>query len=105
MIKIRRLQLRNDEGRWALEAYAIEDAEGRVTLRYPLGWEYLGARYNGQIREQNLGLDQLEELVSGERLRWLQPEVVEDALVGRTLEALDRECHIPLRGAVRELAA
>ena len=94
MTRIRKLQRRGGDGTWHSDAYAVETHNGQITLRYSLAWEYLGGRYNQVIQEQGLSLDQLEQVLAGDSLRWLPVETLEiddeDAI-----QALDRECHVP----------
>lgn len=100
MVRIRRLQRKDEHGRWYTDAYAIETPDGHVRLRYPLSWEYLGAQYNAEISKQRLSLERLGELLSSRKLRWLAVEtlVVDD---DQALSILDRECNIPtMRKAV-----
>lgn len=46
------------------------------------------------IQERELSLEQLEQVLSGDSLRWLPVETLEmdDA---EAIQALDRECHVP----------
>jgi hypothetical protein len=94
MTRIRKLQRKGEGGTWHSDAYAVETRDGQITLRYSLAWEYLGGRYNQMIREQGLSLEQLEQVLAGDSLRWLPVETFEmddkDAI-----QALDRECHVP----------
>jgi len=94
MTRIRKLQRKGGDGTWHSDAYAVEAHNGQITLRYSLAWEYLGGRYNQMIQEQGLSLDQLEQVLAGDSLRWLSVETLEmddeDAI-----QALDRECHVP----------
>ena len=94
MIRIRKLQRKGEDGAWHSDAYAVEMPGGQVTLRYSLAWEYLGGRYNRLIQERGLSLEQLEQVLAGDSLRWLPVEtfVMDDEQVIRTL---DRECHVP----------
>jgi hypothetical protein len=94
MTRIRKLQRKGEDGTWHSDAYAVETRNGQITLRYSLAWEYLGGRYNRTIQEQGLSLEQLEQVLAGDSLRWLPVETLEmdeeDAI-----QALDRECHVP----------
>lgn len=95
MIRYRRLQVCDNRGRWYTDAYAVEDEQGQVLLRYPLSWEHLGSDYNARIRERKLSLEQLENLLKGPRLRWLAVESL--ALdFAHAVEQLDRECGLVL---------
>lgn len=51
------------------------------------------------IQEQGLSLEQLEQVLAGDSLRWLPVETLEmddeDAI-----QALDRECHVPRAATV-----
>ncbi len=94
MIRVRKLERRGENGDWHSDAYALETSGGQISLRYSLAWEYLGGRYNRMIQEQKLSLEQLEQVLVGDNLRWLPVETLEmndeDGI-----EALDRECHVP----------
>jgi len=94
MTRIRKLQRKGEDGTWHSDAYAVETRSGQITLRYSLAWEYLGGRYHQMIQEQGLSLEQLEQMLAGDSLRWLPVETIEmddeDAI-----QALDRECHVP----------
>ncbi|MGA9349579.1 MAG: hypothetical protein WBW48_12370 [Anaerolineae bacterium] len=94
MTRIRKLQRKGEDSTWHSDAYAVETRNGQITLRYSLAWEYLGGRYNQMIQEQGLSLEQLEQVLAGDSLRWLPVETLEmdeeDAI-----QALDRECHVP----------
>ncbi|PKO22487.1 MAG: hypothetical protein CVU38_09085 [Chloroflexi bacterium HGW-Chloroflexi-1] len=94
MIRVRKLQRKGAGGTWHSDAYAVETHNGRITLRYSLAWEYLGGRYNRMIQERGLSLEQLEQALAGDSLRWLPVETLEmdDEEV---IQALDRECHVP----------
>jgi len=94
MTRIRKLQRKGEDGTWHSDAYAVETHNGQITLRYSLAWEFLGGRYNQMIQEQGLLLDQLEQVLAGDSLRWLPVETFEmdDKDV---IRALDRECHVP----------
>ena len=94
MTSLRRLQRKDERGKWYTDAYAIEVPDGHVTLRYPLSWEHLGARYNAEIRQRRLTLEQLDALWSGRNLKWLMVETLPLAY-DEALRTLDRECHIP----------
>ncbi len=96
MVRIRRLQARDERGKWYPEAYAIETPESKIVLRYPLTWEYLGGRYNAQIAERNLALAELEQVLSGRKLRWLAVETL-PLDYEQALAVLDRECHVPTK--------
>jgi len=94
MIRGRKLQRKGEDGVWHSDAYAIETHDGRVTFRYSLAWEYLGGRYNRMIQERKLSLEQVEQVLTGDSLRWLPVETFakDDEEV---IQALDRECHVP----------
>jgi hypothetical protein len=94
MTRIRKLQRKGGDGTWHSDAYAIETRNGQITLRYSLAWEYLGGRYNQMIQEQGLSLEQLEQVLAGDSLRWLPVETLE-LDEEDTIQALDRECHVP----------
>jgi len=51
------------------------------------------------IQERGLSLEQLEQVLAGDSLRWLPVETLEmddeDAI-----QALDRECHVPRAATV-----
>ena len=88
------IRAEGEDGAWHSDAYAVETRKGRITLRYSLAWEYLGGRYNQIIQEQGLSLEELEQVLGGDSLRWLAVETLEmddeDAI-----QTLDRECHVP----------
>lgn len=94
MTRIRKLQRKGEDGTWHSDAYAVETRNGQIALRYSLAWEYLGGRYNQMIQEQGLSLEQLQQVLAGDSLRWLPVETLEmdeeDAI-----RTLDRECHVP----------
>lgn len=94
MTRIRKLQRKGSDGVWHSDAYAVETRNGQVTLRYSLAWEYLGGRYNRMIQEQGLSLEQLEQVLTGDSLRWLPIETfkTDDEEI---IQALDSECHVP----------
>lgn len=94
MIRIRKLQRKGMDGTWHSDAYAVEMPNGRLMLRYSLAWEYLGGRYNRMIQEEGLSLEQLEQVLGGDSLRWLPIETLETD-DGEAIQALDRECHVP----------
>jgi len=94
MTRIRKLQRKGGDGAWHSDAYAVETHNGQITLRYSLAWEYLGGRYNQMIQEQGLSLEQLEQVLAGDCLRWLPVETLETDDED-TIQALDRECHVP----------
>ena len=96
-MRIRRLQRRDETGRWYSDAYAVEGSEGRLTFRYSLAWEHVGARYHRRIRESGVGLERLEEVLSDPGIRWLPVETIDSRDTG-ALRALDRECQIPCVG-------
>ena len=77
-----------------MDAYAIETPEGHVVLRYPLAWEHMGAEYNAEISKRNLKLSELDKVLSGRHLRWLEPEAFE-MNYDQVLAVLDRECNVP----------
>jgi len=58
MIRVRKLERKDEDGAWRSDAYAVEMPGGQVTLRYSLAWEYLGGRYNRLIQERGLPLEQ-----------------------------------------------
>ncbi|MBM4465960.1 MAG: hypothetical protein FJ014_10490 [Chloroflexi bacterium] len=99
MTRIRKLQRKGEDGTWHSDAYAVETRHGQIKLRYSLAWEYLGGRYNRMIQEQGLSLEQLEQVLAGDSLRWLPVETIEmddeDAI-----QALDCECHVPRAATV-----
>ncbi len=94
MVLIRRLQRKDEKGRWYTDAYAIETPDKRIELRYPLSWEHLGAMYNAEFRKRGLTLVELDQVLSGRNLKWLPLEALQ---VGyeQALSMLDRECNIP----------
>ena len=100
MTRIRKLQRKGEDGTWHSDAYAVETRHGQIKLRYSLAWEYLGGRYNQMIQEQGLSLEQLEQVLAGDSLRWLPVETIEmddeDAI-----RVLDRECHVPRPATVQ----
>lgn len=94
MTRIRKLQRKGSDGTWHSDAYALETHDGRVAFRYSLAWEYLGGRYNRMIQERGLSLEQLEQVLAGDSLRWLPVETFETD-DEEVIQALDRECHVP----------
>jgi hypothetical protein len=94
MTRIRKLQRKGEDGTWHSDACAVETRKGQITLRYSLAWEYLGGCYNQMIQEQGVSLEQLEQVLAGDSLRWLPVETLEmddeDAI-----QALDRKCNVP----------
>ena len=102
-MKVRQLQRRDVDGVWYDDAYAFKNRKGPVTFRYNLTWERAGDHVYGQIREQNIGLSEIEKVVpEGEYRRWLAIEEVEDEKAEAHLEMLDEICCIPLRSTLRE---
>ena len=99
MVRVRKLQRKGKDGAWHSDAYAVETPDGQVALRYSLVWEYLGGRYNRLIQERGLSLEQLEQVLADDSLRWLPVEtfVMGDEQIIRTL---DRECHVPRTATV-----
>ena len=95
MIRIRRLQRKDEKGKWYTDAYAIETPDKRTLLRYPLSWEQVGARYNAEIQRRRLTLERLDELWSGRNLQWLEIETW-SVPYDEALQRLNRECHIPI---------
>ena len=93
MIRVRKLERKDEDGAWRSDAYAVEMPGGQVTLRYSLAWEYLGGRYNRLIQERGLPLEQLEQVLAGDSLRWLPVETCTDD--EQAIRTLDRECHAP----------
>ena len=71
------MQRKGGDGTWHSDAYAIETRNEQITLRYSLAWEYLGGRYNQVIQERGLSLEQLEQVLAGDSLRWLPVETLE----------------------------
>ena len=95
-MKVRQLQRRDVDGVWYDDAYAFSNGKGPVTFRYNLTWERAGDHVYGQIREQNIGLSEIEKVVpEGEHLRWLPIEEIEDEKAEAHLEMLDQICYIP----------
>lgn len=94
MTRIRKLQRRSEDGTWHSDAYALETQGGRITFRYSLAWEYLGGRYNRIIQERGLLLEQLEQVLAGDSVRWLPIETFETE-DEQVIQALDQECCIP----------
>jgi hypothetical protein len=101
MIRVRKLQRKGEDGVWHSDAYAVETPGGQVTLRYSLAWEHLGGRYNRLIQERALSLEQLEQVLAGDSLRWLPVEtfVMDDEQV---IQRLDHECQVPRSAAAGE---
>ena len=88
------MQRKGSNGAWHSDAYAIETPNGQITLRYSLAWEYLGGRYNRMVQERGLSLEQLEQVLTGNSLRWLPIETLETD-DEEIIQALDSECHVP----------
>lgn len=99
MIRVRKLQRKGEDGTWHSDAYAVEMPNGQITLRYSLAWEYLGGRYHRMIRERELSLEQLEQVLDGNSLRWLPVEKLETDYE-KAIQALDHECHVPRPASV-----
>jgi hypothetical protein len=93
MVRIRKLQRKGEDGRWHSDAYAIE-LRDKVILRYSLAWEFLGSRYNQMIQEKDLSLEQLDQILTDDSLRWLSVEKLE-VDTEEALNVLDCECHVP----------
>ena len=94
-MKVRQLQ-RLMDGVWYDDAYAFKNGKGPVTFRYNLTWETVGARLYRQIREQNIGLSDIESVIpEGEYMRWLTIEEIEEEKAEAHLEMLDERCCIP----------
>ncbi len=94
MIRIRRLELQDETGVWHPEAYIIENDAGGIELRYPLSWDVIGSKYYGAIQASGLPMEQVEQILSGTRLRWLPVETVAFDFEQAT-ELLDPQFHIP----------
>lgn len=98
MVRIRKLQRKGADNVWHSDAYAVEMRDGSTALRYSLAWEHLGARYNRAIQEQGISLEQLEDVLAGESVRWTPVEIFEtDEKV--VIAALDQECNVPSANA------
>ncbi|MBI4674456.1 MAG: hypothetical protein HY741_22660 [Chloroflexi bacterium] len=94
MIRIRRLQRQDEDGKWFDDSYAIQASDGKVTCRYNLTWEYLGGRLNYQIQQSGLPLEELEQVFDNPRMRWLPVETL-DMSFEQATEFLDPQFHIP----------
>jgi hypothetical protein len=94
MVRIRKLQRKGMDNVWHNDAYAIELDDGSVVFRYSLAWEHMGSHYNRMIQEQHTSLEQLDEVLSGESIRWMPVEVFETDEEA-TMAALDQECNVP----------
>ena len=78
-MKVRQLQRRDVDGVWYDGAYAFSNGKGPVTFRYNLTLARVGDHVYGQIREQNIGLSEIEKVIpEGEHLRWSAIEEIED---------------------------
>lgn len=105
-MRVRRLQFKDQDGQWYDEAYAFEDRTGQMMLRYNLTWERIGSRYNGQLQESGVSLDQIETVISpNDDLRWLPVQVIEEDGVASFLAALDEACAIPTARSIAQVLA
>ncbi len=105
MVRVRKLEQRDEQGRWFSDAYAIETPDGTIEFRYSLAWEYLGGRYNQIIQRSGRTLEELEEVVRGSDLRWRSPRTL-PLDYQEAVARLDRECCVPrLVRNVRRIAA
>jgi hypothetical protein len=96
MIRVRRLQRQNEQNKWYDDAYAVEDRDGQVTFYYNLTWDRVGAKYNRQLKETGISLDEIDTVLQpGDRFRWLPVEVIDDDQSAAFLEELDERCAIP----------
>jgi hypothetical protein len=96
MIRVRRLQRQNERNEWYDDAYALEDHDGQVTFCYNLTWDRVGARYNSQLKETGIPLDEVDTVLQpGDQFRWLPVEEIEDEQSTTFLEELDKRCAIP----------
>ena len=92
MMKIRRLQRRDENNQWYGDAYVYENDEGQIIFRYNLTWESVGARYNKKFKETGVSLEDIETIMplDGQTMRWLPIEVVEEK---NTIDPIvDAEC-------------
>jgi hypothetical protein len=95
-MKLRRLQVKDEDGQWYDDAYAFEDDTGRVIFRYNLTWERIGSRYNGRLQKNGVSLEQIEPVIPPhDGLRWLPVEIIEEKELASYLAVLDRTCAIP----------
>ena len=96
-MKVRRLQsLADDDQSWLDEAYAYEQPDGTVRFRYnPMVWEGIGVRHNRTLKAKVTLLEKIETIIlTGDRLRWLDVEVIEGN--PKAIEAeLDEACKLP----------
>jgi hypothetical protein len=106
-MKLRKLQRLDEDGVWFGDAYAFENSEGQVVFQYNLAWGRVGAACNVKLRESGVSLEEIETVISsGDELRWLPVEVIEEEEVEAFLAALDEACAIPKpRSIAHALAA
>jgi hypothetical protein len=96
-MRVRTLQIKDDDGQWYDEGYAFEDETGQIFFRYNLLWERIGSFYNGKLKETGVSLEAIETVIepNNDALRWLPIAVVEADQVETYLEQLDEACAIP----------
>ena len=103
-MRVRRLQRKDEDGVWYDDAYAFENGKQPVTFRYNLTLGRVGSNHNGQIKEQNILLDEIEKVIpEGEYVRWLNIEVIEEEQAETYLDMLDQICYIPKPRSIRNL--
>jgi hypothetical protein len=92
-----------DKESWYDEAYAYEDEQGQVVLRYNLTWERTGAHFNDKFREQQTPLEEVETVIlPSEALRWLPIETIPAEEIDTFLAHLNETCAIPQPGSVKQ---
>lgn len=94
MIRARRLQGKDENGNWYSEAYAVQAPNGEIIFHYPFWWEHIGGQYANEMKQSDLPLEQIEQILSGPKLKWLALESL-DMPFDQAMEFLDEECHIP----------
>lgn len=104
-MRLRRLQYKGGES-WYDDAYAYENEQGQVILRYNLTWERIGSHFNGKFRAQQTPLEEVETVIlPGEALRWLAIEEIADEEAEAFLEKLDAVCGIPKPRSIKHSLA
>jgi len=102
-MKVRRLQRKEEDGVWYDDAYAFENSEQQVTFRYNLTLGRVGSNHNGQIKEQQILLDEIEKVIpEGDYVRWLTIEVIEEEQAQTHLDMLDQICYIPKPRSIKK---
>lgn len=94
MVRIRRLQRKDEMGKWYDDSYAIESLDGKIHFRYNLAWDVIGSRYYGKIQQSGVPLEQVHLVLNEPGLKWLPVETL-DLDFDQATEMLDPQFHIP----------